>query len=979
MINKNQHTFLKKKLPLCIKMASSLSLAMGVAAHTYAADAKAVDAAEEIVVTGQRASIDSAQEIKKNAEVVVDSITAVDIGALPDRSVAEALQRIPGVSLQRTNENRDPARLASEGGGVFVRGLSWINTLLNGHDVFSASNGRSLGFEDVSADLMAGVDVYKSPSADLIEGGIGGTVDLRTRLPFDSKTRIFAVSADYNYADLLKKGFTSGNALYSDRFETDAGEFGVLVSISQGNIGNRTDSLQTARFESYTKDGVTKYLPDVLGQRRIDWEQTRNSYTGALQWAPNDELTLTASVIHTDVNPKDVERAVQIGGTGGSNLTTATDDPKSSTNGVYNYNSAGVLTSGTVTDATIGLDTRYGNRTSATNDYSIGFKYAPDTHWTFKGDIQFLESMSDVISMTAYTSLQEADGSFAGSGVDANFNITGNKPSLSVTGADRQVLQNQYYWAAAMDHIEDNNAHEWAGRLDADYAFDNDSLLKSFRFGARSTNRNALTRQSGWNWGLLSAQPWGNGWMNKITADKVAADQTELYTFDNFFRGDIKAGAVGWFPKQSLLTSNAKAYQQLKGAVSNGWGWAPLTPDTYNNVTSYGDNVSAGINDQTEKTNAIYSELRFGDDEGTVFGKPFDGNLGVRLVKTETSAVGRSTAGGISDQCATSTSADCVGAKAFVDDFNTQLGSYKSFENSYTNVLPSFNIRFKLQDDLQLRLGVSETMVRPSFSVTRPYHTLSFTFQDDLFNPNKPNTVTSGAPELKPTISKNIDSSLEWYFAPGSSMTLALFYKDISDYIMGVTDVTQLTYGGQTYAFEDTHQINGSKGTLKGIELGYQQFFDMLPGALSGLGIQANFTYIDNQGGANPVVNINDTNQLGNAAKKMPLEGMSRTNYNLALMYEKYGVSARLAYNWRERYLLTTSAANANRPVWMNDYGQLDASVFYNVTDSVKVGMQATNLSNSRTTMDIGYPDQVSPYSWTDTDRRVAFVVRAQF
>ena len=224
---------------------SSLAIALPAAAQNKEQPADI----EEIVVSGIRASLESAQAIKKNADQVVDSITATDIGALPDRSVSEALQRIPGVTLQRTNANRDPARLASEGGGIFIRGLSWVRSETNGRDIFSASNGRDLSFEDVSADLLAGVDVYKNPSAELIEGGIGGIVNLRTRLPFDSDQRQFAVSADYNYADLMDQGFTSGNALYSDRWETGAGEFGFLASLSIGNIGNRTDSIQTGRFE----------------------------------------------------------------------------------------------------------------------------------------------------------------------------------------------------------------------------------------------------------------------------------------------------------------------------------------------------------------------------------------------------------------------------------------------------------------------------------------------------------------------------------------------------------------------------------------------------------------------------------------------------------------------------------------------------------------------------------------------------------
>src|SRR6185312_312928 len=173
---------------------------MALAAPAFAQDSPAAGqpAAKTddtvVVVTGIRAQMKSAQKIKKDSDSIVDSVTAVDIGALPDRSVSEALQRISGLTLERTNNNRDPARLAVEGGNIEIRGLSWVKSETNGRDIFSANNGRALSFDDISADLLAGVDVYKNPMAEQTEGGIGGIVDLRTRLPFDSKKRVLAFS-----------------------------------------------------------------------------------------------------------------------------------------------------------------------------------------------------------------------------------------------------------------------------------------------------------------------------------------------------------------------------------------------------------------------------------------------------------------------------------------------------------------------------------------------------------------------------------------------------------------------------------------------------------------------------------------------------------------------------------------------------------------------------------------------------------------
>lgn len=982
----NKKTFAKSRLPHYIRVASGVSLmALGSVALAQEPAKEKEDSAEsmeEISVTGQRASILSAQDIKRDAEQVVDAISAVDIGALPDRSVSEALQRVPGVQLQRTNQHRDPARLAAEGGGVFVRGLSWVRTELNGRDIFSASGGRTLGFEDVSADLLAGIDVYKNPTADQIEGGLGGTVNLRTRLPLEQNDRLLAFSGDYNYADLYGEGFVSGNGLYSDRFDIGAGEIGVLFSASVAEIGNRTDAIQSGRFESLVEDdGSNVYLPTGLGMRRVDWNQERNSYNGVFQWAPNDELTVTAQGFYAEANPVDIERAVGINGPGGTNL-----EPW---NGDYQYNSDGTLASGTVYNTALAYNTRYGERESSIGDYSVGFEFSPSEQWAISGDIQHVKSKAHILSMTAYTGIVPNEG---GVYPDADFDFTGSDPYLSISEQDRLSQQDQYWWGAAMDHLEDNQAESLAAKFDVEYAFEDNSFLRTFRFGARATDKDTITKQTGYNWSLLSNQYWVDPTTaNPAFLDESAANQSELYSFDDFMRGDVSLPTVGWFPTRGIVSSNTGAYDYFESIVANnnqGWGWAPLiAPGAYTNENPRADNVSAGINEQTEKTKAAYITLRFGDDSGEMLGLPFDGNLGVRVVETETTAYGRSVGGGLAETCVQEdgsyASDDCARADALISAYLEELGDYKAFTNSYTNVLPSLNLRFMLQDDLQLRFGLSRGMVRPSFSQTRPYNSLSFDFEGNNFNPNSltPGTATGGAPRLNPTVADQFDSSIEWYFDDSASVTFAAFYKDIQDYIALQTSVEQFSFGGETFEFETTRQTNAAEGKIKGFELAYQQFYDMLPSPFDGLGVQANFTYIDNSGGVNTAVNPFESPQAEGATNaSLPIEGMSKTSYNFALMYEKYDVSARLAYNWRERYLLTTSAANINRPVWFGDYGQLDGSLFYNATDNLKFGLQVTNILNARTDLEVQTTGlETAQYSWTDTDRRIAFVTRYSF
>ena len=908
---------------------------------------------EEVVVTGQRAQIQSAQKIKQNAEVIVDSITAVDIGALPDRSVSEALQRISGITLQRTNEARDPARMAAEGGGVAIRGLSWVRSETNGRDIFSAKNGRGLSFEDVSADLLAGVDVYKNPSSDMIEGGIGGTVNLRTRLPFDQKGHLLAFSGDYNYGELQKKGYYSGNVIASDRWDTKFGEFGALIAYSYGNVGNRTNSISVDRYDPMTVNGKTVYVPKAMGWRSVDWEQKRQSLAFAAQWRPNDKFEFSLQAMGSKADPKDIERAVLVENT--MNQTNA--------NG-YTYNSAGVFTGGTVYDAQYTADTRAGEGHKKTGDIALNGKWFVNDAWTISGDLQYVKSTSKTSSLTVFTQLQDVAG-VDGDLPDVNWNLGTSVPTVTTLGANNTYVQDQYYWGAAMDHIDEGEASEKAARLDVTYDFPEDGWLKSFRFGVRATDKDFETRESGWNWSLLSAQYWGGGTPVYLN-DSRTPNLTELYTFKNFFGGDVRVPGVAWFPVAGVVTNGSQhAYDLLKNTETAGWGWSP--------VTSF---LDANDNTQNEKTYAGYGLLRFGSDN--LFGNmPLDGNIGVRVVKTEASADGGSIVPS-SPTCDEITSATCAAAKAFAAGGTIVTGSTKS---DYTDVLPSLNLRLHVTPQLQVRFAASKAIVRPTLSQLQPYTALGFDFTTSgtttVYNGA---TGTGGNPNLRPIKSDQFDLSAEWYFAPTGSLTFAVFRKNIKDYIFTDTGTERYTSNGQTFDFEVMRYYNGDKGTVQGFEIGYQQFYDFLPGALSGLGVQANYTFIDNEGGRNTAADVDDGNQTGaanNAA--LPLEGMSSRSYNVAVMYEKYGISARLAYNWRQRYLLTSSAANVNAPVWSRDYGQLDGSIFYSINKQYKIGVQATNILKERTVLEVGNPDRVAPYNWVETDRRVAVALRASF
>jgi TonB-dependent receptor len=267
-----------------------------------------------IIITGQRRALQSARQRKKNADTVMDSIDATDIGAFPDKSVAEALQRVPGITVNRFSMQTGPAdtaHFAAEPSGVLIRGLPQVRNELNGRDVFSATSGgdtaeRGLSWSDVPAELLAGVDVYKEQTADLIEGGIAGTVSLRTRVPFDAAGQLIQVGLKANYGDRSKKWTPDGNIFYSNRWQTSIGEIGIMGHAAYSRLKTANQGIQYLRafiFENGTfPDSAnatsndfapgTVVVPVQLTFRDDLYDRKRLGLAGAAQWRSNDHKWL---------------------------------------------------------------------------------------------------------------------------------------------------------------------------------------------------------------------------------------------------------------------------------------------------------------------------------------------------------------------------------------------------------------------------------------------------------------------------------------------------------------------------------------------------------------------------------------------------------------------------------------------------------------------------------------------------------------
>ncbi len=492
---------------------------------------------ETVVVTGIRASLQNAQSLKRTSDIIQDSISAEDIGALPDRSVTETLQRVPGVTINYFAAQFDPDHFSAQGSNVIIRGLSDTQSLFNNRETFTANNGRIISFADVPSELLGGVDVYKTSSADMIEGGIGGTVNLRTRLPFDQEGQLLAGSVDGTYGDKANKWTVNGSGLFSDRWGTPAGEFGVLVSGSQSQLYTQSDGTQIAAWGPGTDasgaPGCPKavcYVPLGADARVQFYDHTRTGISAAGQWQSNDDsLLATVQFIRSESrenwneNSLDIAADVVAGNNPPSPPSATRLSPLPGT--TWDYDSEGLFDGGMITqtqpnygywrsaDPTVpgfGLQaqaiTRGVIEKFITNDMSGHLRWTPNEKLAVNFDVQHTESESNNLDASAWLStfvtpeIKQRGGSW-----DNIPDLQFLAPTNDASEDPKSWFQDpgNYFWRSAMDHIEQSTGHENAVQLDTEYMLDN-SWLDSLKVGARYADRDQEVRYTTYNWGVLS-------------------------------------------------------------------------------------------------------------------------------------------------------------------------------------------------------------------------------------------------------------------------------------------------------------------------------------------------------------------------------------------------------------------------------------------------------------------------------------------
>ena len=1065
-------------------------MAAGITGTAFAQTAPATttaapaDKGTEVVVVGVRRSLKTSQQIKKDADTVVDSITATDIGAFPDKSVAEALQRVAGITVSRFAATTDTAHFSAEPSSVLVRGLTQVRSEFNGRDTFSANSSRGLDWGDVSPELMAGVDSYKNITADMIEGGLAGTIDLRTRLPFDSKGQVIALSADAAYNENGNKTTPDLSGIYTNRWDTSLGEFGLMLNGAASDVQTRSEGVQEGRDGVFAPSvfGTTgnTYIPTTVAYHDNNYNRKRTGIAAAGQWQNHDH-TMLATLQYNETSYDNSWKENIVTGdffaTWEDPVTTVFNTPytlapntgtapftfgsngqfMSGTPGSDYFGQTGVVGTGTGTpeiascnawtpapsgaagsEATCGrlaagvtTSTRYADTKEQTEDESFNFKWDVTDRLKTNFDVQYVFSTVHDYDMTADLETYQ----------NIALNMSGKYPTMTFSAPENVTLQpggltnpNNYRYNDLMDHTEDDKGHEISSRFDVAYQFAGDGWLNSLKAGVRYADREQEIMWSNYNWGGLQSV-WSNPNPNAfITSSAYPQDVYGVHNFgNNLLGGGLLSSNSFVFIDMNAVKDRTNFANALTASTGNGGGWTALCNRTgLIPGTCYQESE---VNHVSEKTTAAYAMLKFGGKDKVLFGNiTLDGNIGVRWVQTVDTSTGfvqipASSTWTSTLSCDPTMQVDspgCLLGTPSATNLNNAVtfdgaggGEPLSTKATHINTLPSLNMKFGLTDKWLIRFAASEGLSRPDMGYLKNYLSIAAPSTSSATNcvqigactKNGSGTITdyepeftaqAGNPNLKSTTADQFDLTAEDYFASDGYFSFDLFYKKFHNYIQTGKFAESITNNGVTEDVVVTGPVNDAGAAVKGFEVSFQRFFDFLPGYFSGLGVQANYTHLSQTGVNNseltevsgngsetPVSSASNLGENVDSINPHALEGMSNDSYNLIAMYEKGPWAARLAYNWRSQYLLTSLDCCVGLPIWQKQQGLLDGSIRYKVDSNIEVSLEGTNILGSDTRLmqqvagdtaeTPGAPRVLMPDAWFKNDRRFQIGIRLKY
>lgn len=942
-----------KHSPLWKNTAIAIAVAQCIASGAVhaASEEKKESEVEVITVTGIKASLSQSLNRKRASDEVIDSIVAEDIGKFPDTNVAESLQRIPGVAIDRAG---------GEGSQVTVRGFGpqFNSVLVKGRRLATDTAGRNFRFDLLGAELIGGADVYKSAPAHLQAGGIGSTIDLQLHTPMAIGEEKAVVSARAVYED------NSGNVapqlfgLYSNVFAD--GDIGALFSVSYQERQSSQDAVfggnfvnDTARFEINDADDASLLFADGVGNgvgryknqqqlrfARQEQQRDRLGLTGVLQYAISDNALLTIDGLYSEFDVSNQTTHIFMFQERASFNNAVTDE----NNILVKWDQIGRPFQAAVEDNRvsevwqIGANLELDISDNLTSTFDLSLSKAGDD--SAGDDFFFVVAAPEAVQRYDFT--QGGD-----SPIFQNFEFTPSDTDLNGDGVVNSLDRIVGDEIVAPDP---NNTNSWfgtregQGSTDEVFEFRSDfswyvdlGPLETVTFGAYYADQEK-TRSEG-------RTPGGGGGVSNAYLQSqipLPADLFNLKNNSNFLDGintTVPSQYLEYDPEEVidyLESPEALALRDSLNGLAPGTSAARLGFDSANPRADGGVGFNAIDVPRNafiigEEIMAVYANAKFNAE---IANMDLIVNAGFRYTQTET------TSSAFAEPFATifpaPTREDVLLSTRQPAQFINQTEDYSKF-------LPSISAKLNVTDELTLRTSYSKSLTRPNLADLNPgVNTAAELRLSDL-------RATSGNPDLDPFLSDNFDISAEYYFAETSIISVGYFKKDVSAFISreevreGLTlpagnrlnEVTEdrTDIEGDTIFLNIERPRNLNSTVVDGIEISFQHIFDNLPGLLQHVGVSANLTYVDSDD------KVDDNNI--EAAVALPGLGDSQ---NFVVFYDDGKLEARIAYNQRDRFF---SRRQGLEPVFTEDFDQLDARIAWNIGDKYQVFLEGSNLTNS--------------------------------
>lgn len=898
---------------------------------------------QEVIVTGIRGSQRQAIDIKKEAVNAVDAIASEDLGKMPDQNVAESLQRLPGVTIDRTR---------GVGNGVTVRGLGpQFNTVtLNGRVLATDGQGREFNFDVLPPELISGADVYKSPQANLNGSSIGATINIHSLRPLEQKVGLQGGGSVRANIDELGGHTTPSGALYAT-WKSDSGRLGISTVLSYDDKNERTDdffvgassaprSFDDGYYGAATNNGGTLCVGSVVAGvcnpripnnvtlfRNVDMyhnfvnqveisRRRRSGLDTTIQFDATPELRLTGdalvsyydehlhnSGIVPDFSGGTLVNQVVQGGTDTTEMVAG--QPRTVHVGGTAVSES--FSKGTVDEIVENLPAR-----SLTELFGANATWTHDA-LTLSLDIDTSRARyRDPNGLFTTVRLKNIDYTYdrrTGTPIAA---FTVSNPNYSPVATDVNHRLAHYVGAEAQNF--DDKINE--GRIDAKWDGGDALLFGGVGYSDRTKGTTGFT------------DPTGCGYCG---SDVPLPSSLFTPTNFNIFGGRGGGNATNWvdYNTNALFDEMQKLNSTADPALHSG-PLGPIVPDP------------AASSQVEEKVGTAYLMAELHSHVGSL---PLAVNSGVRVEITNFTSDGNG-------QTVVSAKPNGTGQNVIVLSGLTPL----HFSGHYTDVLPSLNARLNLTDTLLLRAAASRVVSRPTLT------DLS-SAQNITSNPGN-ERISRGNPDLLPFRASQFELGLESYFNPDSIAAATFFYKSIDSFITrGVS--TQLV---DQVSFIIDQPVNGKGASVDGVELNFRTVFSMLPAPLDGLGTQISYTYTDS--------NASYVNPATPEASHYSLQGLSKDSITFVGFYEKGPVQARLAYTWRDHYLVAPQT-QTGVPQFNDTYQQLDAGVQYSINSHIILTADAVNLTNSK---EFTYANVIeNTQTYREVGRRYTVGVRGKF